>query len=79
MLYDKLNADSHVLDVGSGSGYLTACFARAIQQKAATGTSANGIVVGIEHQPALVKLGKKNISADAPRLLESGSIILIGK
>lgn len=44
--------DSRVLDVGAGSGFLSACFAR--YQKAQS-EETTGIVVGIEHHPELVK------------------------
>lgn len=76
LLYDKLYAGGHVLDVGSGSGYLTACFARAVQQKDG---SAEGIVVGIEHQPQLVKLAMDNIKSDDDTLIASGQVVIIGK
>lgn len=75
MLYDKLNPGGHVLDVGSGSGYLTACFARAVTRKNGSGA---GLVVGIENQPPLVKLGIKNVMADDPSLIESGQVVIIG-
>ncbi|CAF4375830.1 unnamed protein product, partial [Adineta steineri] len=54
MLHDKLIPGARVLDVGSGSGYLTACIARLIQP--------NGKVIGIEHIPELVQLSIKRIS-----------------
>lgn len=76
MLYDKLNPGGHVLDVGSGSGYLTACFARAVTRKNGSGA---GLVVGIENQPPLVKLGIKNVMTDDPSLIESGQVVIIGK
>lgn len=69
LLVDKLKPGAHVLDVGSGSGYLTACFARHI--------GSDGVVVGVEHQPQLVKLGTENIRKDDPSLLDSGRIKLI--
>lgn len=75
MLYDKLYAGGHVLDVGSGSGYLTACFARAVRQKEG---SAEGVVVGIEHQPQLVNLALENIRSDDAALIESGQVVIIG-
>lgn len=64
------------MDVGSGSGYLTACFARVITSK---GGANNALVVGIEHQPELVKKGIENITKDDPTLLESGKIVMVGK
>lgn len=73
LLENHLKSDSKVLDVGSGSGYLTACFARYIHQK----ENATGLVVGIEHHPKLVELGRNNIKADDESLLDSGKVILI--
>lgn len=73
LLESNLKIDSKVLDVGSGSGYLTACFARYIHQK----ENATGFVVGIEHHPALVELGKNNIKADDESLIDTGKVILV--
>lgn len=69
LLSDQLKPGSRVLDVGSGSGYLTACFARMI--------GGSGQVVGVEHQPSLVKLGVKNIRKDEAALIDSGRIKII--
>ncbi|XP_058126047.1 protein-L-isoaspartate(D-aspartate) O-methyltransferase-like [Anopheles coustani] len=69
----NLTPNSKVLDVGSGSGYLTACMARYIHQKPA----ATGFVVGIEHHPRLVELGRKNIGKDDQSLIETGKVILV--
>lgn len=65
LLADKLKPGAKVLDVGSGSGYLTACFARMI---------GDGQVIGVEHQPALAKLGVANIRKDDASLIESGRV-----
>lgn len=59
------------MDVGSGSGYLTACMAIMVGE--------TGRVVGIEHISELVTLATKNIKADNPSLLSSERIKLIGK
>ncbi|KAI1287569.1 Protein-L-isoaspartate(D-aspartate) O-methyltransferase [Halotydeus destructor] len=69
LLKDKLTEGSRVLDVGSGSGYLTACMAKMV------GTS--GKAIGIEHIPELVELSKKNIAKDQPGMLEVGRIKII--
>lgn len=61
------------MDIGAGSGFLTACMARALQN------DKNGIVVGIEHQPDLVKKCVDNIMADDSALIESGQVVIIGK
>jgi len=55
-----------VLDVGSGSGYLSACFARMLPK--------NGKVVGIDVIPELVNWAFENIKKDDPELLSSGKI-----
>lgn len=64
-----------MLDVGSGSGYLTACFARAISSLEEPN---NALVVGIEHQPELVKKGVDNINKDDPTLIDSRKIVIVG-
>ncbi|KAI4900403.1 hypothetical protein NFI96_017786 [Prochilodus magdalenae] len=69
ILRDKLIEGASALDVGSGSGYLTACFARMV--------GATGKVVGIEHIDELVQVSVKNIQADDPELLTSGRIKLV--
>ncbi|GAB0098844.1 Protein-L-isoaspartate(D-aspartate) O-methyltransferase [Sergentomyia squamirostris] len=74
LLKDHVRPGSHVLDVGSGSGYLTACFARYMKAQA---EDANSLVVGIEHQAKLVDLSIRNIQSDDASLLESGIIKLI--
>ncbi|EAT32347.1 AAEL001465-PA [Aedes aegypti] len=73
LLEPNLKSDSKVLDVGSGSGYLTACFARYIHQK----QDATGYVVGIEHHPQLVELGRSNIKADDESLIDTKKVILV--
>ncbi|KAI8870924.1 protein-L-isoaspartate O-methyltransferase-like protein [Ramicandelaber brevisporus] len=52
-LKDFLVPGARALDVGSGSGYLTACFA--------TMTGPTSHVVGIDHIPELVEQSRKNI------------------
>ncbi|XP_038584302.1 l-isoaspartyl protein carboxyl methyltransferase, like isoform X3 [Micropterus salmoides] len=69
LLSDKLTEGASALDVGSGSGYLTACFARM--------TGPSGRVVGIEHIDELVQMSIKNVQADDPELLTSGRIKLL--
>ncbi|KAK8085817.1 protein-L-isoaspartate O-methyltransferase [Apiospora hydei] len=55
-----------VLDIGSGSGYLTHVFAELAGE--------DGVVVGIEHIEALKELGERNMakSPEGRALLESG-------
>ncbi|XP_055845731.1 protein-L-isoaspartate(D-aspartate) O-methyltransferase [Episyrphus balteatus] len=73
-LRDQLKPGAHVLDVGSGSGYLTACFLRYINAK---GEHADTKVVGIEHQSQLVNQSKANLRADDSKLLDSGKLIIV--
>uniref|UniRef100_A0A182IJ70 protein-L-isoaspartate(D-aspartate) O-methyltransferase n=1 Tax=Anopheles atroparvus TaxID=41427 RepID=A0A182IJ70_ANOAO len=73
LLLPHLKSDSRVLDVGSGSGYLTACLARLIHQDPA----ATGVVVGIEHHPRLVELGLRNVGNDDQSLVNTGKVILV--
>ncbi|XP_063040524.1 l-isoaspartyl protein carboxyl methyltransferase, like isoform X2 [Engraulis encrasicolus] len=69
VLGDKLTDGARALDVGSGSGYLTACFARMV--------GPAGKVVGIDHIDELVQRSVRNVEADDPELLSSGRIKLI--
>uniref|UniRef100_A0A674MN08 Protein-L-isoaspartate O-methyltransferase n=1 Tax=Takifugu rubripes TaxID=31033 RepID=A0A674MN08_TAKRU len=69
LLSVKLTEGAAALDVGSGSGYLTACFARM--------TGPTGRVVGVEHISQLVEMSIKNVQADDPELLTSGRIRLV--
>ncbi|OLN96904.1 Protein-L-isoaspartate(D-aspartate) O-methyltransferase [Colletotrichum chlorophyti] len=57
-----------VLDIGSGSGYLTHLLAELVGDK--------GLVVGLEHIKALRDLGEENMekNAEGKRLLESGRV-----
>lgn len=78
LLIERFKNGGKALDVGSGSGYLTACLARA--NRNATNPSANRekIVVGIEHQPELVQLAIKNINADDPSFIRNNELIIVG-
>jgi len=63
VLEDQLVDGAKVLDVGSGSGYLTACFAHMVEP--------NGKVYGIEHIAELVKISRQNILRDCPELIDN--------
>lgn len=67
---DKLVEGARVLDVGSGSGYLTVCMAILV--------GATGKAVGIDHIPALVDLSKKNARKSYSKLLDSGQLEFVG-
>lgn len=69
LLEKNLQPGMHALDVGSGTGYLTACFALMV--------GPQGHAIGVDHIPELVTMSIKNIekSAAAP-LLKDGSLAL---
>lgn len=69
LLEEKLLDGGRALDVGSGSGYLTACMAYMLGPK--------GLAVGIEHIPELRAMAKGNIEKHYPELLTSGRVELI--
>ncbi|CAA7030850.1 unnamed protein product [Microthlaspi erraticum] len=69
LLEDKLKPGMRALDVGSGTGYLTGCFALMV--------GAEGRVVGVDHIPQLVDMSIKNIEKSvAGSLLKQGSLSL---
>lgn len=43
------------------------------------GNNHNGVIVGIEHQPELVKRGKNNVAMDDKTLLDSGKVMFVGE
>ena len=65
VLHEGLKPGGKALDVGSGSGYLTACMAYMMGE---------GKVVGIDHIEELVNLSLDNISKSHSHLLEEGRI-----
>lgn len=65
---DQLVEGERALDIGSGSGYLTACMA--------TMVGNSGKAVGIDHIPELVENSKKNVRKGNPELLDSQRVIL---
>ncbi|XP_059569911.1 protein-L-isoaspartate(D-aspartate) O-methyltransferase isoform X3 [Alligator mississippiensis] len=69
LLSEQLHEGAKALDVGSGSGILTACFARMVGPK--------GRVVGIDHIKELVDDSINNVKKDDPTLLSSGRVKLI--
>ncbi|KAG5234193.1 protein-L-isoaspartate O-methyltransferase [Salix suchowensis] len=72
LLEENLKSGMHVLDVGSGTGYLTACFALMV--------GPQGHAVGVEHIQELADSSIKNIkkSAAAPLLKEGSLSIHVG-
>ncbi|NWW33372.1 PIMT methyltransferase, partial [Panurus biarmicus] len=69
LLKDQLVEGAKALDVGSGSGYLTACFSRMI--------GPTGRAVGVEHIKELVHESIRNVQEDDPALLSSGRVRLV--
>ncbi|XP_038986848.1 protein-L-isoaspartate O-methyltransferase-like isoform X3 [Phoenix dactylifera] len=69
LLKEHLQPGMHALDVGSGSGYLTACFAMMV--------GLQGRAVGVEHIPELVASSIENVKRSAASsLLNGGSLSL---
>lgn len=60
MLEDQLVPGARVLDVGSGTGYLTALFASFVTAEG----NKDGVVVGIEHIPQLTAMSVENFAKD---------------
>lgn len=69
LLLEQLYEGATCLDVGSGSGYLTACMAEMVGE--------TGCAVGIEHIPQLTELSEKNIQKANPSFLESERVQLV--
>ncbi|EFO28454.1 protein-L-isoaspartate O-methyltransferase [Loa loa] len=69
LLKNHLKEGNRALDVGSGSGYLTACMAIMVGK--------TGKVVGIDHIQALVDDSKRNIAKHHGDLLTDHRIILV--
>jgi len=79
-LVDYLYPGSRVLDIGSGSGYLTHVFANLVtDQKLSLPDQADGHVIGVDHIQELVNLASTNIqkSLDGRKFIESGKVKLI--
>ena len=60
---------AHILDVGSGSGFLTVALSKM--------TNDNGTIVGIEHIPQLYDFGIANVKKNHGNLLENGNVIFV--
>ncbi|XP_027200103.1 protein-L-isoaspartate (D-aspartate) O-methyltransferase isoform X2 [Dermatophagoides pteronyssinus] len=68
LLKDHLVEGETVLDVGSGSGYLTACMAMMV--------GPQGKAIGIEHIPELVTKSLENIKKANADLLSSKRVVI---
>lgn len=71
LLSSHLAEGNRALDVGSGSGYLTACMSIMV--------GSNGVAVGIDHMEQLVSSSIQNIKKDEnlTNLLEKGQMKLV--
>lgn len=71
-LLPYLHPTARVLDIGSGSGYLTHVLANLLD-------SEDGKVVGIDHIEGLTDLAKGNMakSEDGRKILEHGKVVFI--
>lgn len=66
ILSDQLFDGAKALDIGSGSGYLSACMAFMVGPR--------GRVVGIDHIPELIEVSTRNIREDCPHFLKDGRL-----
>ena len=69
-LSGHLKEGSRALDIGSGTGYLTACFAIMVGK--------TGKAIGIEHIEDFVKMSINNINNWNPNVLPNGSLKILG-
>jgi protein-L-isoaspartate(D-aspartate) O-methyltransferase len=63
-LEPHIRAGMSVLDVGSGSGYLAACFAQMVAHPPGSDRTGVGHVTALEHSAVLLEQSKRNIAAD---------------
>ncbi|PYH63926.1 protein-L-isoaspartate O-methyltransferase [Aspergillus vadensis CBS 113365] len=77
-LIDYLKPGSRVLDIGSGSGYLTHVLANLVVSPSST-SEADGQVIGVDHIPELVELAQTNMrkSKEGSSFLDSGRVKFI--
>ncbi|GLI69765.1 hypothetical protein VaNZ11_014447, partial [Volvox africanus] len=68
LLNPQLRQGARVLDVGSGSGYLTACFGLMV--------SPGGRVLGVEVVPELVEQSVQSLRRVVPVLIQDGTITI---
>ncbi|XP_017893634.1 protein-L-isoaspartate(D-aspartate) O-methyltransferase-like [Ceratina calcarata] len=66
ILSDQLFDGARALDVGSGSGYLSACMGVMVGPR--------GRVVGIDHIPELIEMSTKNINEDCTDFVKEGRV-----
>uniref|UniRef100_A0A8D8X9K0 protein-L-isoaspartate(D-aspartate) O-methyltransferase n=1 Tax=Cacopsylla melanoneura TaxID=428564 RepID=A0A8D8X9K0_9HEMI len=71
LLKDKVKPGARILDIGSGSGYLTACLAYL--------AGPQGKVFGVEHVMELAEGSIKNIDKGNSELLDQGRVQFVGE
>ncbi|OJJ84089.1 protein-L-isoaspartate O-methyltransferase [Aspergillus glaucus CBS 516.65] len=78
-LMDYLKPGHRVLDIGSGSGYLTHVLANLVTESPSSGGHLGGQVVGIDHINELVDMARNNMhkSDQGRKFLESGQVKFI--
>ncbi|KAI9188273.1 hypothetical protein H9P43_002664 [Blastocladiella emersonii ATCC 22665] len=69
LLEPFLHEGARVLDVGSGSGYLVAVLSKLV--------GPTGAVVGIEHIPELVAMGRANLEGWNPEAVSAGNLTCV--
>mmetsp|Transcript_2692 Transcript_2692/g.4740 ORF Transcript_2692/g.4740 Transcript_2692/m.4740 type:complete len:322 (-) Transcript_2692:917-1882(-) len=85
LLVNHLHFDSNALDVGSGSGYLSACMLRMILESERNSDGSRdenrkGVVVGVEHIKGLNDKAIENVKRDGlESMLEKGRLRLLAK
>jgi len=70
LLKENLTQGARILDVGSGSGYLTSCFACVLK------FGGGGKAFGIDHIDSLVEWSIDNVKKDNPSLISEGHLML---
>jgi len=68
-LSSRLKPGASALDIGSGSGYLTACLALMVGEQ--------GRVVVVDHIEELVEQSRRNIQKDQAHLIPSGRVKMV--
>nr|BAN67560.1 protein L-isoaspartyl methyltransferase [Polypedilum vanderplanki] len=77
-LAEFIKPDSIIMDLGAGSGYLTACFAKLIEMKAKElKVKPSGRVIGIDIQDNVLRLAQDNIRKDDTNLIKKRRIIML--
>ncbi|KAG5668420.1 hypothetical protein PVAND_016360 [Polypedilum vanderplanki] len=74
-LANHIHPNSKILDIGCGTGYLTACFARLIQAKARENlTAATGTVYAVDYHPKLIEFAVESLNLDDQKLIKNGRV-----